>query len=286
MGISAFAHKKSFIPKFLQKFWNRTGLGSQEVNEAMLIEEMLLINEDSKAIRLNKYIAMCGICSRRDADKLIQDTRVTINGKVAENGAKVTDKDEVCLDGKAIRMNDEKVVLAYNKPVGVVCTEKDEHAEKTIIDDIKYEKRVTYAGRLDKDSEGLMILTNDGDLIQAMMKSANGHEKEYVVEVDREISDAFVKDMAKGVYLKDLDQKTKPCVVRKTGKKSFNIILTQGLNRQIRRMCEAFGYKVTKLKRIRILNIELGNLDYSEYRIIRGQELKELYKVLDNRGIS
>nr|WP_330363553.1 pseudouridine synthase [Butyrivibrio sp. LC3010] len=245
-----------------------------------------MINEDSKAIRLNKYIAMCGICSRRDADKLIQDNRVTINGKIAENGAKVTDKDEVCLDGKVIRMNDEKVVLAYNKPVGVVCTEKDEHAEKTIIDDIKYEKRVTYAGRLDKDSEGLMILTNDGDLIQAMMKSANGHEKEYVVEVDKEISDAFVKDMAKGVYLKDLDQTTKTCVVRKNGKKSFNIILTQGLNRQIRRMCEAFGYKVTKLKRIRILNIELGNLDYSEYRIIRGQELKELYKVLDNRGIS
>ena len=245
-----------------------------------------MINEDSKAIRLNKYIAMCGICSRRDADKLIQDNRVTINGKIAENGAKVTDKDEVCLDGKVIRMNDEKVVLAYNKPVGVVCTEKDEHAEKTIIDDIKYEKRVTYAGRLDKDSEGLMILTNDGDLIQAMMKSANGHEKEYVVEVDKEISDAFVKDMAKGVYLEDLDQTTKTCVVRKNGKKSFNIILTQGLNRQIRRMCEAFGYKVTKLKRIRILNIELGNLDYSEYRIIRGQELKELYKVLDNRGIS
>ena len=147
---------------------------------------------DMEEIRLNKFIAMCGICSRRDADKLIEEGRITVNGVVATQGMKVTSSDEVIYDGKRLTTTEDKVVIAYNKPVGVTCTEKDEHAEKTIIEDLNFDRRVTYAGRLDKDSEGLMILTDDGDLIQAMMRAKNGHEKEYVVEVDRHITDKFL----------------------------------------------------------------------------------------------
>ena len=229
-------------------------------------------------IRLNKYISMCGICSRREADKLIEAGRIKVNETTALTGTKVAPGDEVLFDDKIISPVEEKVVLAYNKPVGVVCTERDEHAERTIIEDLKYEGRVTYAGRLDKDSEGLMILTNDGDLIQAMMKSRNGHEKEYIVEVDHPVTDKFIRDMEKGVYLSELDRTTKPCKLERLDDNCFKIILTQGLNRQIRRMCDAFGYTVTKLKRIRILNIELAGLNHSEYRIISGDELRMLYK--------
>lgn len=233
---------------------------------------------DIDEIRLNKYIAMCGICSRRDADKLIEEGRISVNGEPALFGTKVKDTDVIMLDDKKISINHDKIVLAYNKPVGVVCTERDEHAERTIIDDLNIDARVTYAGRLDKDSEGLMILTNDGDLIQAMMKSKNGHEKEYVVEVDHRITDSFIKNMEKGVYLEDIQKTTKPCKLVKLDEKCFKIILTQGLNRQIRRMCRAFGYEVLKLKRIRILNIELKGLNHSQHRQITGQELRELYK--------
>ena len=229
-------------------------------------------------IRLNKFIAMCGVCSRRDADKLIEDGKITVNGAVATQGMKVSDNDLVVYDGKQIRPAEEKVVLAYNKPVGVVCTEKDEHAEKTIIEDLNVDMRVTYAGRLDKDSEGLMILTNDGNLIQAMMRGANGHEKEYVVEVDHKITDRFLREMGKGVYLSELEQTTRPCKLTKITDTCFKIVLTQGLNRQIRRMCEAFGYKVIKLKRIRIMNVELQGLNYSEHRVLSGEELRILYK--------
>ena len=230
-------------------------------------------------IRLNKFIAMCGICSRRDADKLIEEGKISINGKVATQGMKVTDADEVVFDGKRLSVSDDKVVIAYNKPVGVVCTEKDEHAERTIIEDLKFDRRVTYAGRLDKDSEGLMILTNDGDLIQAMMRAKNGHEKEYVVEVNKKITEKFLQSLEKGVYLEELEQTTRPCKVRKVTDTCFRIILTQGLNRQIRRMCAAFGYDVVRLKRVRILNIELDGLSYSEYRILDGEELSKLYEL-------
>ncbi len=233
---------------------------------------------NTEEIRLNKYIAMCGVCSRREADKLIEEGRIKVNGTVALTGTKVTEGDEVLFDDNKITLSSKKVVLAYNKPVGVVCTERDEHAEKTIIEDLDFDERVTYAGRLDKDSEGLMILTNDGDLIQAMMKSRNGHEKEYIVEVDHRLTDSFFRDMEKGVYLEDLQKTTKPCKVIKLDERCFKIILTQGLNRQIRRMCGAFGYNVTKLKRVRILNVELKGLNYSEYRILEGKELKKLYE--------
>ncbi len=237
-----------------------------------------------ESVRLNKYVALCGICSRRDADKLIADGRITVNGNIATAGIRVGKDDVVCLDGNTISIQKEHVVIVYNKPVGVVCTEKDKYAEKTIIEDLNYGRRVTYAGRLDKDSEGLMILTDDGDLIQAMMKGKNAHEKEYVVEVDHTVTDEFLCDMSRGVYLKELDRKTRPCTVSRVNDKSFKIILTQGLNRQIRRMCDTLGYNVVKLKRIRIMNVSLGDLKYSEYRELEGKELEELYRLASLRS--
>ena len=229
--------------------------------------------------RLNKYLAECGICSRREADKLIESGRVRVNGQPAVSGMQVSETDLVEVDKKSARPVSAKVVLAYNKPVGVTCTEKDRHARKTIIEAVSYPVRLTYAGRLDKESNGLMIMTNDGELIQRMMKGANRHEKEYTVKVDKEITDRFLEDMAKGVYLKELDETTRPCVIEKIGKYTFRIILTQGLNRQIRRMCESLGYKVKQLTRIRIMNIELKGLKTGEYRELKGEELLNLYRL-------
>lgn len=228
-------------------------------------------------VRINKYLADCGICSRREADKYIDSGKVKINGQIAKSGMQVDDKDIVEFDGKQIRSLESKVVLAYYKPIGVTCTEKDKHAEKTIVDAIKYPVRLTYAGRLDKDSEGLIIMTNDGELINNMMRGANRHEKEYIVKVDRTINPEFVEKMSKGVFLKDLSQTTRPCEVEIIGKNTFKIILTQGLNRQIRRMCQTLGYNVKSLKRIRVVNIELKNIRSGEYREIKGEELRNLY---------
>ena len=234
---------------------------------------------ENEQIRLNKYIAMCGICSRRDADRLISENRVYVNNTLATTGTKVSSGDEVVFDGKIIKPEDSHVVLAYNKPVGIVCTEKDSHGARTIIEDLDFKRRVTYAGRLDKDSEGLMILTDDGNLIQAMMKGANAHEKEYEVVVDKTITPEFLEGLSKGVYLKDLDKTTRPCRVEQMSDHGFRIILTQGLNRQIRRMCDSFGYEVRMLKRIRIMNIELEDLKYSEHREIKGKSLDKLYEL-------
>ena len=230
-------------------------------------------------MRLNKYIASCGICSRREADKLIEEKRITIGGVVAECGAQVDEDDIVCLDGKEIRPKTEKIVLAYYKPVGVVCTENDVHAEKTVIEDIGYKERVTYAGRLDKDSEGLLIMSNDGELINSMMKAANMHEKEYIVTVDKDVTDEFIKKMSSGIFLHELGIRTRRCNVKKTGKRSFDIILTQGLNRQIRRMCGELGYEVVKLKRIRVMTVKLDdyNLKPGEYAELSGDEKALLY---------
>lgn len=228
-------------------------------------------------VRINKYLADCGICSRREADKYIDSGKVKINGQIAKSGMQVDDKDIVEFAGKQIRSLESKVVLAYYKPIGVTCTENDKHAEKTIVDAIKYPVRLTYAGRLDKDSEGLIIMTNDGELINNMMRGANRHEKEYIVKVDRTINPEFVEKMSKGVFLKDLSQTTRPCEVEIIGKNTFKIILTQGLNRQIRRMCQTLGYNVKSLKRIRVVNIELKNIRSGEYREIKGEELRNLY---------
>lgn len=230
-------------------------------------------------VRLNKYLASCGICSRRDADKLIAQGRVKVNGEMAESGMQVCEADRVEVNGEQIRQAQATVVLAYNKPAGVTCTEKDRHAQKTIVEAVHYPVRLTYAGRLDKGSKGLMILTNDGDLIQCMMKGLNRHEKEYAVRVDKEITDTFLEGMAAGVYIEELDATTRPCQVQQTGRYTFRIILTQGLNRQIRRMCDYFGYRVWSITRTRVMNIELGGLESGAYRKVEGEELSRLYSL-------
>jgi 23S rRNA pseudouridine2604 synthase len=231
-------------------------------------------------MRLNQYIASCGVCSRREADKLIAAGRVLVNGVIPSPGMQVSPEDVVQVDKKVISKVESRIVLAYYKPVGVVCTEKDAHAERTVISEIKYHTRVTYAGRLDKDSEGLLLLSNDGKLIEAMMKSANKHEKEYEVEVDREINGDFLNRMANGVYLEELDRTTRGCKIQKTGKRSFKIILTQGLNRQIRRMCQALGYEVVSLKRIRVMTVRLSdyNLKSGQYVELPKAEIDKLYR--------
>lgn len=229
-------------------------------------------------MRLNKYLAHCGICSRREADRLIEQGRVLVNGRPAATGQSVGDTDEVTVSGKVVQTSKKTVVLAYNKPVGVTCTEKDPHADKKITDMIKYPVRVTYAGRLDKDSEGLLLLTNDGDLIQAMMRGSGHHEKEYVVKVDRELSEEALNKMTNGIYLKDLDITTKPCKIEQTGKYTFKIILTQGLNRQVRRMCAACGYQVKGLKRIRVMHVVLGDLKPGEYVELSAGDVERLYR--------
>lgn len=229
-------------------------------------------------MRLNKYLSHCGICSRREADRLIEQGRVLVNGQTASAGQSVDETDKVTVSGKAVHQSKKTVVLAYNKPVGVTCTEKDPHADKKITDMIKYPVRVTYAGRLDKDSEGLMLLTNDGDLIQAMMRGSNHQEKEYVVKVDKEISEEALNKMTCGIYLKELDTMTKPCKIEQTGKYTFQIILTQGLNRQVRRMCAACGYQVRSLKRIRVMHIVLGNLKPGEYVELSDRDVERLYR--------
>lgn len=229
--------------------------------------------------RLNKYLASCGICSRRDADRLIQEGRVTVNGKKAEMGMQVSGSEKILVNGKPVHGKNEKVVLAYYKPVGVTCTEKDRFADKMITDMVKFPVRVTYAGRLDKDSEGLILLTNDGDLIDAMMRGSAGHEKEYVVKVNKEITDEFLEKMGKGVFLAELNITTRPCKVEKIGKFTFKIVLTQGVNRQIRRMAKELGYQVIAIKRIRVVNILLADLKPGQYWQISGEELRVLYNI-------
>lgn len=240
--------------------------------------------EDVKEVRLNKYLAECGICSRREADKLIEAGKVLVNGQIAGMGCRVTSEDQVQVGKKILGGKPRAAVLAFYKPVGVTCTEKDKYAEKIINDYINYPVRVTYAGRLDKDSEGLLLLTNDGDLINAVMRGAHGHEKEYIVKVNQEVTEGFLNNMRSGVYLKDLETRTRPCQAEKIGKFTFRIILTQGLNRQIRRMCKALGCEVTHLKRIRVMNVLLGNLTPGKYREVTGQELEDLYQAAGVTG--
>lgn len=237
--------------------------------------------------RLNKYLSEAGVCSRREADRLIGCGKVTVDGKKAEPGTQVEEGQTVRVGKKVIESRREKIVLAVNKPAGIVCTE-DMRTKNNIIRFLKYPVRVTYAGRLDKDSEGLLIMTNDGDLINRMMRARYVHEKEYKVTVNKEITEDFLEKMSRGVRIRDkekgLDEITRPCKVVKTGKYTFSVILTQGLNRQIRRMCGALGYKVTRLIRVRIMNIELGALKPGEYRKLGEQELKELYGCAETKN--
>lgn len=236
------------------------------------------MQNNTEEIRLNKYLASCGICSRRDADKLIEQGVVTVNGKKAAQGSKVICGDEVCVRGKRVSGPDSKVVLAYYKPMGVVCTERDAHAKKIVTEEIRYPVRVTYAGRLDKDSEGLLLMTNDGDLIEAMMRGANGHEKEYIVKVKQDWTEEALSHMRQGIYLDELEVTTRPCEIEQLGPKTIRMVLTQGLNRQIRRMCKAQGYEVYSLKRTRVINVRLDNLKPGEYRELTRDEMRSLYQ--------
>ena len=237
-------------------------------------EEFLQAKE---SVRLNKYLSEAGVCSRREADRLIESGKVTVDGVTAQMGMRVTAGQIVKVGKKTVSKQDEMIVLAVNKPKGIVCTE-DQRERDSIVRFLNYPVRVTYAGRLDKDSRGLLLMTNNGDIINQMMRAANRHEKEYKVTVDKEITEQFIKKMSEGVPI--LDTVTRPCTVKKIGKYTFSIILTQGLNRQIRRMCAAFGYEVKDLVRIRIMNIRLGSLKEGAYRKLTDDELEELYEML------
>jgi 23S rRNA pseudouridine2604 synthase len=228
--------------------------------------------------RLNKFIGETGFCSRREADTLTEQNRVTVNGKPAEMGMKVSNNDEICIDGKLIREKDEKMVyLAFNKPVGIECTTNTD-VEDNIVDFLKYPKRIFPIGRLDKASEGLIFMTNDGDIVNKILRARNNHEKEYTVTVNRPITDRFIERMRNGVPI--LDTVTRKCKVDQISKYVFKIILTQGLNRQIRRMCEYLGYEVTALKRIRIINISL-DLPVGKYRELTDAEITQLNSLIE-----
>ncbi|PWJ70645.1 ribosomal large subunit pseudouridine synthase F [Ruminococcaceae bacterium R-25] len=230
---------------------------------------------DNEGIRLNKYIASSGLCSRREADSLIENGKVTINGIVAVQGTKVNEGDVVLVGGKNITPEDSMVYIAFNKPLGVTCT-TDKRDPSNIIDYIGFDDRIFPVGRLDKNSSGLILLTNDGSIVNKLLRAENGHEKEYLVTVNHPYDKNFIKQMESGVPV--LGQLTLPCKIRPAGDKTFKIILHQGLNRQIRRMCEYLGYKVTKLKRIRFMNINLGDLETGKWRYLTSSEKKELLK--------
>ena len=231
----------------------------------------------SEGKRLNKFISESGFCSRRGADKLIEENRVTINGKHPELGTKVQTTDIVCVDGKVISASPEnkqdRVYIAYNKPIGITCT-TESHVRGNIIDAINHSERIFPIGRLDKPSEGLIFLTSDGDIVNKILRAENAHDKEYLVTVDKPISERFIERMSRGVPI--LGTITKPCIVKVKSKFVFTIILTQGLNRQIRRMCEYLGYEVTKLKRSRIMSVELGRLKPGEWRDLSQAEMAEI----------
>lgn len=237
---------------------------------------------EEKLTRLNKYLSEAGYCSRREADRLIDAGRVTINNIVPEMGTKVKEDDIVQVDGKSItQRKSDFVYLAFNKPVGIVCTTDTRVEKNNIIDFLKYPKRIFPIGRLDKPSEGLIFMTDDGDIVNKILRASNNHEKEYIVTVDKPISQTFLKRMAGGIYLEDLDKTTKACTVRRIDSLSFKIILTQGLNRQIRRMCEYLTYEVTSLKRTRIMNVKL-DIPVGEYREFTSEELKTLNLLLED----
>ena len=232
-------------------------------------------NENS--VSLNKYISSTGICSRREANKIIEAGRVTINNKKAQLGNRVFPDDVVRIDNKLLKPKPEAIYIALNKPVGIVST-TDSKEKKNIVSYINHKERLFPIGRLDKASEGLILLTNDGDIVNKILRAGNNHEKEYIVTVDRPINDRFIKRMSNGIPI--LGTKTKKCEVKKLGEKKFKIILVQGLNRQIRRMCEYLGFKVVKLKRIRIMNIQLSDLKYGKWRNLTKQEMKKIQAML------
>lgn len=229
--------------------------------------------DNKNLLRLNKYISESGICSRREADKFIESGKVYVNGILATLGTRVSPTDTVVVDGKTIKPKSNKVYIALNKPVGITCT-TETHVKGNIIDFVDYHERIFPIGRLDKPSEGLIFLTNDGDMVNKILRAGNNHEKEYVVSVDKPITKEFINSMENGIPI--LGTVTKQCKARKIGKCTFNIILTQGLNRQIRRMCEYLGFKVTSLKRIRIMNVSLSNLPTGKWRYLSSEEMSTI----------
>lgn len=257
----------------MKKTIKKNSTKTKKQNSNNIIEHADRGNE----IRLNKYISETGICSRREADKLIDLGRVTVDGVKATMGTKVSKGQIVKVDGKKISKEEELVYIALNKPVGITCT--TEHKVKgNIVDFVGHDKRIFPIGRLDKDSQGLILLTNDGDIVNKILRAGNNHEKEYIVTVNKPINAEFVRKMSSGVRI--LGTITNECYVKQEGTRTFRIILTQGMNRQIRRMCEACGYEVTKLKRIRIMNINLGDLKIGKWRDLTVRELKDLNNLI------
>ncbi|MDR2845978.1 MAG: pseudouridine synthase [Candidatus Methanoplasma sp.] len=234
----------------------------------------------SDGMRLNRFLAEAGVASRRASDRLVEDGKVTIDGRVAVLGDKVFPDSSVCVDGNPVKREEEDIILVFYKPAGITCTSNPQD-EDNVIDYIGYPKRIYSIGRLDKESEGLLLMTNNGDLADKVMRSRYEHEKEYVVTVDKDVTREFAAEMAKGVPIFADKVTTKRCFVEIVGQRTFRIILKQGLNRQIRRMCDHFGYNVVRLKRIRVMNIELGNMKEGRYRDITKAERKELFTLLE-----
>lgn len=234
-------------------------------------------------MRINKYLSACGLCSRREADRLLEAGRVSVNGKKAENGMQIEEGMQVCLDGRPVVPEARKVYLKLYKPPGIVCT-ADLREKDNVISYIQYPVRVTYAGRLDKNSEGLLLLTNDGDLIENLMRSRNAHEKEYEVTLSREMTDLELKKLCSGVWLADLEKKTLPCSIERIGEKTYRFVLTQGLNRQIRRMCKSIGIHVRRLKRVRVASVLLADMYPGELRELTEVERDTLLDSLDRSG--
>ena len=233
-------------------------------------------------IRINKYLSQCGVCSRREADRMIENGDVLVNGTVAQKGDGVTPKDEVIVKGQPVKQQKKEIIIAFHKPTGVVCTSSKKD-KNNIIDYINYPERIYPVGILDKESTGLILLTNNGQLMDDILRGRNFHEKEYVVTVDKPISQEIYQAMEQGVPI--LDTMTRPCKIPIRHSKTFHIILTQGLNRQIRRMCEYFGYRVRTLKRIRVMNIELGDLSEGTWRYLSDYEIKELKNLCRGREL-
>lgn len=233
--------------------------------------------DNNSGIRINKYLSEAGYCSRREADRRIEAGEVTIDGKTAVIGDRVFDGQEVCVNGQRIESKEPFILLVVNKPVGIVCT-AEKREKDNIINFLNYPYRVYPVGRLDKESQGLLLMTNQGDLLNKILRAGNAHEKEYIVSVNKDVTEEFLNGMAKGVPI--LETITRKCKVEKLGKRKFRIILTQGLNRQIRRMCEYFGYRVVGLKRVRIMNIKLGDLPVGKYREISKAEWETLQNMI------
>lgn len=236
---------------------------------------------ENSGIRINKFLSEAGICSRREADRKIENGEITINDRVAVTGDKVMPDDEVYVNGRPVKKEEEMILLVLNKPAGIVCT-AEKREKNNVIDFMKYPKRIYPIGRLDKDSEGLLLMTNNGEIVNKIMRAGNLHEKEYIVTVNKQVTDSFVRGLAGGVPLVELNTTTRKCKVEKIANRKIRIVLTQGLNRQIRRMCEYFGYRVERLERIRIMNIKLGDLKPGEYREVTQEEYAKLMSMIKN----